>query len=57
MWLNYSKYDGFGELSPFQKSSILGDFGVDSGVVFGALGSFLVLWGSFCDHFADQKAD
>ena len=57
MWLNYSKYNGFCEFSLFQKSSIFSDLGVDFGVVWGALGSFLVLWGSFCDHFADQKAD
>ena len=57
MWLNHSKYCGFGEFSLFQKSSIFGDFEVDFGVVLGALGSFFVLWESFCDYFADQEAD
>jgi hypothetical protein len=51
MWLNHSKYCGFGEFSLFQKSQILGDFGVDFGVVSGALGIILeaagVIFGSF----------
>ena len=38
MWLNHCKYNGFGECSLLQKSKILGDFGIDFGVVLGALG-------------------
>ena len=51
MWLNHCKYDGFGECSLLQKSQILGDFGIDLGVVLGALGiTFgplgVILWSS-----------
>ena len=50
MWLNHSKYNGFGEFSLFQKSQILGDFGVDLGPFWALWGSLLVLWGSFWGH-------
>ena len=41
MWLNHSKYYGFGECSLFQKGKILGDSGIDFEVVLGALGIIL----------------
>ncbi len=57
MWLNHSKYCGFGEFSLFKKSQILGDFGVDLGSLWAIFGQLLVLWGSLCGNFADRKAD
>ena len=56
MWLNHSKYCGFGEFSLFQKSQILGDFGVDIGVVLGALGITFGPLGSFCGHLGVRKS-
>ena len=57
MWLNHCKYDGFGDCSLLQKSQILDDFGVDFGVVLGALGVTFGRLGVILWSFGRSKVD
>ena len=57
MWLNHFKYDGFGDFPLLQKSQILDDFGVDFGVVLGALGVTFGPLGVILGAFGRSKVD
>ena len=57
MWLNHSKYCGFGDFPLLQKSQILVDFGVDFGVVLGALGITFGSLGVILWSFGRSKVD
>ena len=57
MWLNHGKYNGFGDFSLLQKSQILDDFGVDFGVVLGALGVTFGSLGVILWSFGRSKVD
>ena len=57
MWLNHCKYNGFGDFSLLQKSQIVDDFGVDFGVVLGALGVTFGPLGVILWSFGRSKVD